>query len=232
MSGAGGELVGDGAGVAGHGGRVVVDLVEEQPQGLGDGGGAGGGEGDGDRGGGGGDGFGEGLGDGQVAGVVEGDGDRGGGVGDGSGEAPDDGLAGDGAVFVVVLQVGVEVNRESVLGVVREEPWTICRVRWLARSRARSRAGTLSRAAWVLASRRSAMVMFFWAAGMSLVFLSAAGMAGSRSMAARPAWARPRAASAARTASRAVLRAGIAGDLGVGPGGGDVVADLAGAVVL
>src|ERR1019366_1769521 len=140
MSGAGGELVGDGAGVAGHGGRGVVDLVEEQPQGLGDGGGAG---------------------------VVEGDGDRGGGVGDGSGEAPDDGLAGDGAVFVVVLQVGVEVNRESVLGVVREEPWTICRVRWLARSRARSRAGTLSRAAWVLASRRSAMVMFFWAAGMS-----------------------------------------------------------------
>src|ERR1039457_4738113 len=94
MSGAG-ELVGDGAGVAGHVRRVVVDLVEEEPQGLGDGGGAG---------------------------LVEGDGDRGCGAGDGSGEAADDGLAGDGAVFVVVAQVGVEVAGQPVLGVVREEP--------------------------------------------------------------------------------------------------------------
>jgi len=95
MSGAGGELVGDGAGVAGHGGRVLVDFVEEVPQGGGDG---------------------------ACPGVVEGDGDRVRGAGDGSGEAADDGLAGDGAVFVVVAEVGVEVVREPVLGVVREEP--------------------------------------------------------------------------------------------------------------
>ena len=36
-----GELVGDGPGVAGHGGRGVVDLVDEQGQGAGDAGGAG-----------------------------------------------------------------------------------------------------------------------------------------------------------------------------------------------
>src|SRR5712672_2764746 len=93
MSGTG-DLVGDGPGVAGHGGRVLVDLVEEQPQGAGDGAGGG---------------------------LVEGDGDGGGGVGDGSGEAADYGLAGDGAVFVVVSQVGVEVVREPVLGVMGEE---------------------------------------------------------------------------------------------------------------
>src|SRR5216683_2813891 len=81
MSGTG-DLVGDGPGVAGHGGRVVVDLVEELPQGAADGAGGG---------------------------LVEGDGDGGGGVG-------------DGAVFVVVSQVGVEVVREPVLGVVGEEP--------------------------------------------------------------------------------------------------------------
>ena len=72
-----GDLVGDGAGVAGHGGRVRVDLVEEQFQGAGDAG---------------------------RGGLLEGDGDRGGGEGDGAGEAADDGLAGDGAVFVVVTR--------------------------------------------------------------------------------------------------------------------------------
>src|ERR1039458_8362136 len=76
-----GDLVGDGAGVAGHGGRVGVDLVEEQFQGAGDAG---------------------------RGGLLEGDGDRGGGEGDGSGQAADDGLAGDGAVFVVVTQVRSE----------------------------------------------------------------------------------------------------------------------------
>ena len=44
------------------------------------------------------------------------------GVGDGPGQAADDGLAGDGAVFVVIAQVGVEVARQPVLGVVREQP--------------------------------------------------------------------------------------------------------------
>ena len=78
------ELVGDGAGVAGNGGRGGVDFVEEQGQGAGDAG---------------------------CAGPLEGDGDRGGGAGDGAGEAADDGFAGDGAVFVVVAQVGVEVVR-------------------------------------------------------------------------------------------------------------------------
>src|SRR5437773_9442374 len=94
MSGAG-DLVGDGPGVAGHGGRVLVDLVEEEPQGAGDGAGAG---------------------------LVEGDGDVGRRAGDGPGESADYGLAGDGAVFVVVTEVGVEVVREPVLGVVGEEP--------------------------------------------------------------------------------------------------------------
>jgi hypothetical protein len=62
----------------------VVDLVEEQGQGAGDAGRAGG---------------------------FESDGDPGGGAGDGAGQAADDGLAGDGPVFVVVMQVGVEVVR-------------------------------------------------------------------------------------------------------------------------
>ena len=90
-----GELVGDGPGVAGHGGRGVVDLVDEQGQGAGYAGGAG---------------------------PVEFDGDPVGGIGDGPGQAADDGLAGDGPVFVVVAQVGVEVVRQPVLGVVREQP--------------------------------------------------------------------------------------------------------------
>ena len=79
-----GEVVGDGAGVAGHDGRGGVDLLDEQRQGAGDAGGGG---------------------------PFELDGDRGGGVGDGAGQAADDGFAGDGAVFVVVAQVGVEVVR-------------------------------------------------------------------------------------------------------------------------
>src|SRR5208337_1529219 len=94
-AGPGGEVVGDGAAVAGHRGRGGVDLLDQQVQGAGDAGGAG---------------------------WLEGDGDRGGGPGDGAGQAADDGLAGDGAVLVVVAQVGVEVAREPVLGVVREEP--------------------------------------------------------------------------------------------------------------
>src|ERR1019366_48658 len=91
----GGEVVGDGPAVAGHGGRGGVDLVDEQ---------------------------GEGAGDAAGAGLVELDGDRGGGPGDGAGQAADDGLAGDGPVLVVVAEVGVEVAGEPVLGVVREEP--------------------------------------------------------------------------------------------------------------
>src|SRR5271166_1296044 len=80
----GGEVVGDGAVVAGYGGRGGVDLVDEQCEGAGDAGGAW---------------------------LVELDGDRGGGPGDGAGQAADDGLAGDGAVLVVVAQVGVEMAR-------------------------------------------------------------------------------------------------------------------------
>src|SRR5258705_10147393 len=94
MSGTG-DLVGDGPGVGGHGGRVLVDLVEEQPQGAGDGAGGG---------------------------LVEGDGDGGGGVGDGSGEAADYCLAGDGAGFVVVAQVGFGVVCEPDLRCVGEVP--------------------------------------------------------------------------------------------------------------
>src|SRR5450755_298557 len=80
----GGEVVGDGAVVAGHGGRGGVDLVDEQCEGAADAGGAW---------------------------LVELDGDRGGGPGDGAGQAAGDGLAGDGAVLVVVAQVGVEMAR-------------------------------------------------------------------------------------------------------------------------
>ena len=81
-AGPGCEVVGDGAAVAGHGGRGGVDLVDEQCEGAGDAGGAW---------------------------LVELDGDRGGGPGDGAGQAADDGLAGDGAVLVVVAEVGVEM---------------------------------------------------------------------------------------------------------------------------
>jgi len=83
-AGVGGEVVSDGAPVAGDGGRGVVDLVDEQGQGAGDAG---------------------------SAGRVEPDGDGAGRVGDGAGQAADDGFAGDGPVFVVVAQVGVEVVR-------------------------------------------------------------------------------------------------------------------------
>ena len=62
----------------------------------------------------------EGACDAGAAGGLEGDGDGGGGEVDGVGEAADDGLAGDGAVFVVVAQAGVERGGEPVLGVVRE----------------------------------------------------------------------------------------------------------------
>src|SRR5271169_5087331 len=79
-----GEVVGDGAVVAGHGGRGGVYLLDQQGQGAGDAGGAG---------------------------LLEVDGDRGGGPGDGAGQAADDALAGDGAVFVIVAQVGVELVR-------------------------------------------------------------------------------------------------------------------------
>src|SRR6266702_754921 len=76
------DAVGDRPVVAGDDGRGVVDLVDEH---------------------------GEGAGDAGLAGGFEGNGDRGGGEGDGSGEAADDGFAGDGAVFGVVAQVGVEL---------------------------------------------------------------------------------------------------------------------------
>ena len=79
-----GEVVGDWPVVAGHGGRGGVDLLDEQGQGAGDAGGAG---------------------------LLEVDGDRGGGPGDDAGQATDDALAGDGAVFVIVAQVGVELVR-------------------------------------------------------------------------------------------------------------------------
>src|ERR1039457_7439202 len=67
-----GELVGDGAGGAGHGGRGGVDLVDEQGQGACDG---------------------------PCGGSFEGDGDRGGGGGEGCGPAAGDGLGGGGAGF-------------------------------------------------------------------------------------------------------------------------------------
>src|SRR5260370_3928896 len=95
VAGRGGELVGEGAAVAGQGGRGGVDLLNQQGEGAGNEGGGG---------------------------AFEVDGDRGGGEGDGSGEAADDGFAGDGAIFVVVAQVGVELPGQPVLGVVREQP--------------------------------------------------------------------------------------------------------------
>src|ERR1039457_6820099 len=59
----------------------------------------------------------EGAGDGGLAGPVQRHGDVLGRVGDGSGESADDRLAGDSPVLVVVLEVGVEVPGEVVLGV-------------------------------------------------------------------------------------------------------------------
>src|SRR5260370_666405 len=77
-----GEPVGDGPGVAGHDRGFVVDLLDEHRQGAGDAG---------------------------RGGPVELDGDRGASVGDGSGQPADDGLPGDGAVLIIVAEVGVEL---------------------------------------------------------------------------------------------------------------------------
>jgi hypothetical protein len=52
-------------------------------------------------------------------------------------------------------------------------------------------------------------VIFFWAAGISLVFLAAGVMAGSASRAARSRSAAASAFSASRTAAFACLRAGL-----------------------
>ena len=65
--------------VAGDGGWSLVEVTQEVGQGSGDVG---------------------------LVGSFEGDGDGGGGVGDGAAEPSDDGFAGDGAVFVVVAEVG------------------------------------------------------------------------------------------------------------------------------
>ena len=117
-----GDLVGDGAGVAGHGGRVRVDLVEEQFQGAGDAG---------------------------RGGLLKGDGDRGGGEGDGACQAADDGLAGDGAVFVVVTQVGVEWPDSQCSALSARSRKTICRPRRPARSTAVLASGSMRwRAVW------------------------------------------------------------------------------------
>ncbi|HYB15321.1 MAG TPA: hypothetical protein VEF71_07605, partial [Streptosporangiaceae bacterium] len=62
------------------------------------------------------------AGDAWAAGCFEGDGDGGGGEADDTCQAADDGLAGDGAVLVVVAQVGVEAAGEPVLGVAGEQP--------------------------------------------------------------------------------------------------------------
>lgn len=88
-------MVGDGAVVAGDGGWGLVEVVQEVGQGSGDVG---------------------------LVGSFEGDGDGGGGVGDGAGESSDDGFAGDGAVFVVVAQVGVQGVGEVVFGVGGQQP--------------------------------------------------------------------------------------------------------------
>jgi hypothetical protein len=84
------------------------------------------------------------------------------GVGEGPGEPADDRLAGDGPVFVVIAQVGVEVAGEPVPGVVCEEAQHHLQARRQVRSSATlapgsmtlagSLAGILSRAASVTAS--------------------------------------------------------------------------------
>ena len=96
---------------------------------------------------------------------------------------------------------------------------TICRPRRPARSSAvfasgsmalaGSFAGTLSRAAAAASSFLRAALIFFCAAGISLVFLSAGAMAGSASSTARSRSAAASALSASRTAAFACLRAGL-----------------------
>src|SRR5271157_3030455 len=83
-------MVGDGPVVAGDDRRAGVDLGEQAGQGAGDP---------------------------WLAGPVQGDGDGVGGVGDDAAEAAQDGFAGDGPVFVVVVQVDVEVVGEVLFGV-------------------------------------------------------------------------------------------------------------------
>jgi hypothetical protein len=57
-----------------------------------------------------------------LVGSFEGDGDGDGAVGDGAAEPSQDGFAGDGAVFVVVTQVGVQGVGQVVLGVGGQQP--------------------------------------------------------------------------------------------------------------
>ena len=93
-------------------------------------------------------------------------------------------------------------------------------------------AGTLSRAAAAASSFLRAALIFFCAAGISLVFLAAGAMAGSASSTARSRSAAASAFSASRTAAFACLRAGLSDDLGVCLDAGEVVADLVDPVVL
>ena len=97
-----------------------------------------------------------------------------------AGQAADDGLAGDGAVFVVVAEVGVEVVRQPVLGVVaRAAGGAICRPRRQVRSSATWSLGSMrlrgslgammSRAAAAAASFLCAAVILSCAAGISQV---------------------------------------------------------------
>src|SRR5271157_899077 len=88
-------MVGDGPVVAGDDRRAGVDLGEQAGQGAGDP---------------------------WLAGPVQGDGDGVGGVGDDAAEAAQDGFAGDGPVFVVVVQVDVEVVGEVLFGVGGQQP--------------------------------------------------------------------------------------------------------------
>src|ERR1035441_1414227 len=89
------DAVGDGPVVAGDGGRGVVDLVDEQ---------------------------GEGAGDAGVSWRFGGEVDGGGGEGNCAGQPADDAFPGEGAVFVVVAQVGVELPGQPMLGVAGEQP--------------------------------------------------------------------------------------------------------------
>ena len=149
-----------------------------------------------------------------------------GGEGDDPGGAADDGFPGDGAVFVVVAQVGVELVREPVLGVVREQAEDHLQaappgaqqcdlgvpVELVGGQLRRDRVAGLLRGVQFAAGSGDRLL---GGGGSASAFLSAGGIAGSASVAARPRSAAARSFSASRTAALPSLRAGLYCDLRV-----------------
>jgi hypothetical protein len=124
-------------------------------------------------------------------------------------------VAGDGAVFVVVAEVGVEVTGQLVLGVVCEQSQHHLKVVAAGAQQSdfglgsMTLAGTWSRVVFAVSRFLRAVVIFSSAAGISLVFLTAGEIARSASSAASSRSAMASISSAACTEAFAFLRPGL-----------------------